>query len=102
MSAMPIVPRMKAKGDDTPAWVPMSAEMKITPMVGEMKASDMAMALGRPREFRFNSLLWAPGASLMLLMLSPSYWRSVPAGAGNVGRNRQNPTKDRAGANAKK
>jgi hypothetical protein len=32
----------------------MSAEMKITPMVGEMKASDMASALGSPRTFRFS------------------------------------------------
>jgi hypothetical protein len=71
-------------------------------MVGEMKASDMAMALGKPREFRFNSLLWAPDASLMLLMLSPSFWRSVPAGAGDIGRKGQNPTRGGAGANAKK
>src|SRR5258708_6632561 len=70
MRAMPIVPRMKAKGDDTPAWVPMSAVMKITPMVGEMKASDMARALGRPRALRFSSLVWVLEVAAVLLMHS--------------------------------
>jgi hypothetical protein len=34
----------------------MSAEMKMTPIVGEMNANDIAIALGNPREFRFSWL----------------------------------------------
>jgi hypothetical protein len=37
----------------------MRADMKMTPIVGDMKAVDMAMALGKPRALRFSSLALA-------------------------------------------
>ena len=54
MRAMPTVPSRNTKGEATPAWPPISEEMKITPIVGEMNARDIARALGKPSAFRFN------------------------------------------------
>ena len=54
--AIPSVPTMKMNGDDRPALPAIRAEMKITPMVGEMNASDIAMALGSPSALRRNWL----------------------------------------------
>src|ERR1700722_15738309 len=51
-----MVPTMNTKGEESPALPAMRAEMKMTPMVGEMNASDMARALGSPRAFRFSWL----------------------------------------------
>src|ERR1700760_407758 len=53
---MPRVPMMNTNGEDRPAFPAISDEMKITPMVGEMNASEIAMALGSPRAFRFSWL----------------------------------------------
>ncbi len=67
ISAMPSVPMMKTNGDERPALPAISDEMKITPMVGEMNASEMASALGSPRAFRFSWLsLVAGGAAVGL------------------------------------
>ena len=49
---MPTVPTRKMNGDDRPALPAISDEMKITPMVGEMNASDIASALGSPSTLR--------------------------------------------------
>src|SRR3984957_11988676 len=54
---MPSVPMMKMNGDDRPALPAIRAEMKITPIVGEMNASDIAIALGSPSALRRNWLL---------------------------------------------
>src|ERR1700722_14346245 len=53
---MPSVPMMKMNGDDRPALPAIRAEMKITPIVGEMNASDIAIALGSPSALRRNWL----------------------------------------------
>ena len=45
---------MKTNGEESPALPAISDEMKITPMVGEMNASDIARALGSPSALRLS------------------------------------------------
>lgn len=53
---------MKMNGEDRPAFPAIRDEMKITPIVGEMNASEIAMALGSPRAFRLSWLSLIGGA----------------------------------------
>ena len=59
---------MNANGAEAPAWLAISALMKITPIVGEMNARLIAMALGRPIALRFSLSSWPPVTAVTAIL----------------------------------
>jgi len=60
-----------SNGEAAPALPAIRAEMKMTPIVGEMNASDMPIALGSPRAFRLSWLVSGPAGWTSADMLEP-------------------------------
>ncbi len=68
-----MVPMMNANGADAPAWLAISALMKMTPIVGEMNARLIAIALGKPIAFLLSRSPTGAGIAVAIRCPPPTF-----------------------------